>query len=75
MACECAKRALQHNYTHFGLQFYGECWSGPNAATLYNRDGPSSSCIGTDFKPCSSESLCVGGSLTNYVYSVEKGKI
>ena len=30
---------------YFGLQFYGECWSGPQAHLTYDEDGESKRCI------------------------------
>lgn len=42
----CAQKAKEMGYLCFGLQFYGECWSGPQACLTYDRDGPSNeSCI------------------------------
>lgn len=40
----CAKEALKKKYLYFGLQFYGECWSGPQAHLTYDRDGESKRC-------------------------------
>lgn len=39
------------------IQFYGECWSGLNAALTYDKYGPSPRCIKN-----------VGMDLANYVY-------
>lgn len=41
----CAKQAKENGYLYFGVQFYGECWSGPLAHMTYNKDGPSTECI------------------------------
>ena len=49
-------------YKWFGVQFYGECWSGPEASLTYNRYGPSDSCwegVGKDW--------------TNMVYKLNEG--
>merc|ERR550519_139258 len=75
MLCECAKIAEAKGYEFFGLQFFGECWSGPGVT--YARDGPSDDCRGTDFKACSDDPdrPCVGRAFTNYVYKVvDQGK-
>ena len=41
---DCAKEASKKGYLYFGLQFYGECWSGPQDNSTYDRDGKSKSC-------------------------------
>ena len=41
----CANETLHRGYLYFGLQFYGECWSGPQAHSTYDRDSSSKSCI------------------------------
>jgi len=40
----CAEEAKKKGYLYFGLQFYGECWSGPMAHLTYDRDGSSKKC-------------------------------
>ena len=40
----CAEEARNKGYLYFGLQFYGECWSGPLAHLTYDRDGSSTNC-------------------------------
>lgn len=68
LACKCSYLTKLRGHRYFGLQFYGECWSGPSLQ--YDRDGPSEQCIGNDFKPCINETKteCVGKAFTNYVY-------
>ena len=44
-------------YKVFGLQFYGECWSGHQADTTYDKHGPSVNCWEG-----------VGTTLSNFVY-------
>lgn len=65
---ECAKRTLNHPYLklkYFGIQFYGECYSGVEGEKTYNRYGPSSNCV-----------FGLGKDYANFVYRfVEKGKI
>jgi len=70
LACRCAEKAKALGYTFFGLQYYGECWSGPTAK--FFRDGRSAKCIGPDYKPCihKSDSDCIGGPMTNYMYRI-----
>lgn len=41
----CAKEVEKAGYMYFGLQFYGECWSGPQAHLTYDEDGESKGCI------------------------------
>ena len=41
---KCALAAARRNFRYFGIQHHGECWSGPTAATTYNRDGISTRC-------------------------------
>lgn len=64
-------------HSHFGLQYYGECWSDPQAAEKFDSYGESEDCMGFGFKQCDDEgsSECVGGADNNYVYRVaEEGK-
>ncbi|XP_031574566.1 uncharacterized protein LOC116308316 [Actinia tenebrosa] len=73
LVCECAKRAAAKGYKFIGLQFYGECWSGPNSED-YAQDGEASTCIRQYFTPCdvyNEEHPCAGEAFTNYVYSVK----
>lgn len=72
----CARAASQKGFIVFGLQFYGECWSGENTTQTYFRDGPSNKCFmaanNTEFKECddNSDEACVGVAYTNYVYRI-----
>jgi len=70
LACKCAEKAKSLNYQFFGLQFYGECWSGPTSK--FFRDGVSQKCIGNDYKPCvkNAETECIGGPFTNFIYKI-----
>ena len=47
----------------FGLQYFGECWSGKDALLNYDKYGRSDNCING-----------VGKASTNYVYRI-KGKL
>lgn len=78
LACRCAERALQKGYNYFGLQFYGECWSGPFAEFNYSRAGVSDKCIMNLKKPTAcvqaQDQECVGQQLTNYIYKLTSSK-
>lgn len=41
---KCAQEAKKRNYMYFGIQFYGECWSGITAPLTYDRYGQSQRC-------------------------------
>ncbi|KAK3728246.1 hypothetical protein QZH41_019613, partial [Actinostola sp. cb2023] len=41
----CAEQARRKGYLYFGVQFYGECWSGATAHASYMKDDPSRSCV------------------------------
>ena len=80
--CLCANAAFQKQYTHFAIQSLSKCYSGPNVAKTYKKDGPSSSCIARGGAPtlgkyesCKSPDLvCVGKEKANYVYGLANGK-
>jgi len=55
----CAKTAKAKGYKYFGIQFYGECWSGPHAEDTYRKYGPSDKCW-----------VGVGGEGTNMVHRI-----
>lgn len=75
LACRCAELSRKKGHQYFGLQFYGECWSGPSH--FYQRDGVASPdrCIGVDFQQCddNDETECVGKQFTNYIYDLYGG--
>lgn len=75
--CKCGKLAKERGHSFFGLQFYGECWSGPNSYMFF-RDGKANQqdCVGVDYKECDDEAdtECIGKAFTNYIYSTETGK-
>lgn len=68
LACACEKKTRERGHRYFGLQLYGECWTGPSLQ--YDRDGPSKKCVGIDFQPCDDKdhTECVGEDFTNYIY-------
>ena len=63
------------NYEYFGIEFFGECWSGMSA--YYHVHGPSGNCKmvkeeESAFEACDEQRnklrLCVGDTLSLYVY-------
>ena len=63
-------------FTYFGLQFFGECWSGVKPNAGYDNDGNSSAegCVGKNLTmPCEhTHPVCVGKGNRNYVYKLVK---
>ena len=69
----------------FGLQFYGECWSGETGLETFNRfrNASDQKCVmdlqftdnKVSWKHCdiASDQVCVGKASTNYVYVLEEG--
>ena len=57
----------------FGVQFYGECWSGADAESNYDKHGKSETCINShnqtveQFDATSSD-VFTGQKNTNFVY-------
>ena len=69
----CAKIAAAKGYTVIGLQFYGECWSGPNAHETYGKYGKSEECVDGKFRSYSKDKTClryVGRNWANHVYRI-----
>ena len=58
---ECARKASEKGFGYFGLQFYGECWSGVDAHRTYHKQGTSTKCI-----------YGVGRKKSNFVYALVK---
>merc|ERR1719450_1818193 len=72
MICRCADAAQKRGDNYFAIQFYGECWSGNDTDTHYNRNGVSTHCVNEEFKSCQCNSYnCVGKAYTNYVYKLK----
>lgn len=42
---KCAQATRRRNWKVFGIQYYGECWSGENSDVTFNRAGESNSCL------------------------------
>ncbi|XP_031569967.1 uncharacterized protein LOC116304378 [Actinia tenebrosa] len=53
----CSRLAQSRGHRYFGLQHYGECWSGKDSEVTYARDGSSENCV-----------KGVGKDGANYVY-------
>ena len=56
----CAEIAHERGFSTFGIQFYGECWSGLGANKTYDKHGPSKNCWSG-----------VGKKGSNYVYKIK----
>lgn len=70
-ACRCAKIVKAKGYTVFGLQFYGECWSGAPGTFDLDKMKTSESCIGDDYKPCGHlDRNCIGNQWTNFIFEL-----
>jgi len=70
LACRCAQAASSLGYTMFGLQNYGECWSGSESCDQYSRHGDSQLCIGQNYTMCdiNDDNECIGRGGANFVY-------
>ncbi|XP_032240089.2 uncharacterized protein LOC5514646 [Nematostella vectensis] len=71
IACRCARKAEAKGYEIFGLQYYGECWSGVVTNALrYDKYGSSDKCLPEYTKNCDDNSteICMGRASTNYIY-------
>ena len=81
LACRCANATRAKGWKVFGLQFYGECWSGENGETTFNNYGEADpkNCVQElvqGFPPCdkSKDMECVGTQSTNYIYRLKDCK-
>lgn len=77
--CACAQKAKQKHYKYFGIEYYGECWSGvPADYSVHGRSGECKSVSGPDctFRTCDEDSykpkICVGGQWALYVYKIKE---
>ncbi|XP_032230545.1 uncharacterized protein LOC116614066 [Nematostella vectensis] len=77
LACRCAKAAYNKGYTMFGLQFYGECWSGPVDIQISRSNlnfaykAKPAKCVQNYHQKCQRGNpyfACVGGAGANYLY-------
>ncbi|XP_032220681.2 sushi, von Willebrand factor type A, EGF and pentraxin domain-containing protein 1 [Nematostella vectensis] len=73
LACRCAKKAREHNYTVFAFQNFGECWSGTGD---YKVEGVSSECYLELARPPTCDRNdpreCMGDANVNYVYELDQ---
>lgn len=67
----CARLAREKRFLYFGLQFYGECWSGDHSENLFATK-KSNQCMGHGYEDCtdSTETACSGKAGHNYVYEI-----
>ena len=80
--CACAQKAKANSYEYFGIENYGECWSGMTAKSAkYSVHGPSGNCHMVKENECAFEAcdeqrnkfrLCVGASVSMYVYKIKQ---
>lgn len=75
LACRCAEATRKKGFTVFGLQNYGECWSGAGAEKHYSRDGNSNNCLmilRNPPPPCdiNDPRECAGRDKVNYIYNL-----
>ncbi|XP_022793452.1 uncharacterized protein LOC111332399, partial [Stylophora pistillata] len=77
--CACAQKAKQKHYKYFGIEYYGECWSGvPADYSVHGRSGECKSVSGPDctLRTCDEDSykpkICVGGQWALYVYKIKE---
>lgn len=75
---KCQELAEGKNYKCFGIQFYGECWSGEDACNNYKIHGRADNCLcsGSDYIPYDHTKPweCVepvGGEFSNFVYEIK----
>ena len=68
---DCANATSKQGFEYFGIQFYGECWSGVSEIA-YDAVGKSDNCKGPNFTKCDDApcSYCVGQPKVNYVYKI-----
>ena len=84
LVSKCAERTRDLNYTFFGIQSLGQCYTGPNAGETYNKYGASENCVTVggnprknQFQRCPglpNDKPCTGGDQTNYVYKLDGSK-
>ncbi|XP_028394319.1 uncharacterized protein LOC114518504 isoform X2 [Dendronephthya gigantea] len=87
LICRCAQEARYKQYTHFGVQHYGECYSGPQSWKTYRDEGlrqdftrppdpqPWVGCVDESLNQCKQPNLeCVGKQNTNFVYTIDQVK-
>jgi len=72
--CRCATAAFEKGYSVIGAQYYGECWSGPDAHLHFDKYGMADTCVNGKFsKDITDVSKCISGvgmDSTNFVYRI-----
>lgn len=76
LACRCAAAARKNGFKVFGLQNYGECWSGPDADKAYHLDNRSNDCVMILKEPLPSCDMkdpreCMGTGGVNFLYGLD----
>ncbi|XP_020909041.1 uncharacterized protein LOC110246994 [Exaiptasia diaphana] len=73
LACRCAAIAREKGHEIFGLQFYGECWSGEGDYKKLGIESRKTKCVDGNYKQCddNNKDVCVGAQHTNYVYRLK----
>ena len=69
---DCANATLKAGYEYFGIQFFGQCWSGESNIT-YDAVGESEKCFVRPFTQKCDDSpclYCAGANGVNYVYEI-----
>ncbi|XP_028417926.1 neurogenic locus notch homolog protein 1-like [Dendronephthya gigantea] len=73
LTCRCAELAKERGYRYYGLQFFGECWSGEHSEEIFETK-KAKSCWGyrPNYTQCVDDSPneCVGKEHHNYIYEV-----
>ncbi|XP_078351741.1 uncharacterized protein LOC144636405 isoform X2 [Oculina patagonica] len=76
LVCRCAQKSKQEGFSYFGLQNYGICFSGPQAASSYNMYGSSKYCFkhveygNMELCDVNATEECVGHYGVNFVYQI-----
>jgi len=77
-SCRCAAKAREGGFEYFGIQNFGECWSGNGDYSKYGTfDDYNGKCSWGIEKMCddSDDKVCFGRQNINYVYKLIKRKI
>ena len=72
LVSDCANATLKAGYEYFGIQFFGQCWSGESNIT-YDAVGKSEKCFVRPFTQKCDDSpclYCAGANGVNYVYEI-----
>ncbi|XP_058946050.2 uncharacterized protein [Pocillopora verrucosa] len=77
LVCRCAKKTKEKGWKLFGIQFWGECWSGPDDSVFYiEGHAQPGRCEDQCFNDCAcSTRFCAGKNFTNAVYAITEQRI